>query len=613
MKQNDKQIYSLRIDSLRELMSKHGIDAYVVLSDDFHGSEYVGAFFRCREFISGFDGSAGSLVVTEDEACIWTDGRYFLQAETQLSGTGIKLMKINEPEVPKIAEYLNSVLMDGQCLGFDGRTVRGTFMKELKNSFNAAGKDIMFETDLDLVGIIWKDRPKFPAEDIWELGEKYAGKSRIKKLSEVRQVMSSAGVGHHIISSLDDIAWLLNLRGSDIENSPVFMAYLLIEEKKAVLYAEMSAISAALRGSLEDDGVIIRPYRQLYHDLRLLDAGTALMLDTGAVNTALLDALPDGVKIIDVANPSQLMKAVKNPVEIENERAAHIKDGVAVTKIICRLKQLAENELRSLTELDVAADLEDLRRNYKSYIGPSFTPIVASGAHAAIVHYAPAEETNMPIEADNFLLMDTGGHYLEGTTDITRTIAIGRITDEQKRNYTAVLKGNLNLADAYFKYGATGVNLDYLARVPLWKLGLDYNHGTGHGVGYLLNVHEGPNNIRLKAAEGIAAAKFEEGMITSDEPGVYLEGQYGVRLENLLLCRRAEKSENGQFMKFETLTQVPFDRDAVIAEDMSDKELELLNIYHRNVYSQLAEYMTEDERLWLKAATGAIKKRQDSD
>ena len=603
----DKTIYRNRLSALRRLMADKGIDAYLIVSDDDHASEYVGDYFKCREFLSGFDGSAGSLVITQTEAGLWTDGRYFLQAREQLGGTGITLQKMGEPDVPAIPAYLASVLQDGQCLGYDGRTIRAGYAAEIEAAL--AGKQIRYVQTEDLVGQIWKDRPPFPEHPVWILPDSYVGRSRAEKLAMVRKQMEQAGAERYLLASLDDIAWLYNIRGNDIAYNPVVLSYTIIEQEQAILYGTLSAFSDEVRKQLEADSILLRPYLQVYEDLKILPAESSVMLDPSTSNVALLSCIPEGVKVIRQTNPTTLFKAVKTPEEMENERKAHVQDGVAVTKLIYWLKQMQDSqELKEgkITEQVVRKKLEALRKEREGYLDQSFAPIIAAGAHGAIVHYEPTEATDIPLVEHSFVLMDTGGQYWQGTTDITRTVSIGTLTDTQKAHYTAVLRGNLNLGAARFKHGCTGMNLDVLARTPLWELGLDYNHGTGHGVGYLLNVHEDPNAIRFKEAGGKAGAVLEEGMITSNEPGLYLEGQYGIRVENLVLCKKAEQTEYGQFMEFETLTVVPHDRAAILPEQMSKRELALLNAYHKTVYETISPYLTEEERKWLKEETREI-------
>lgn len=595
-----------RIKKLREKMEGEGVTAYLIVSDDFHGSEYVCDYFKCREYLSGFTGSAGTMVVTGTEAKLWTDGRYFLQAKEQLKGTGVELMKMGEKGVPTVQEYLADILKEGDSLGYDGRTIRAGYANTIKSALK--DNKIVYKENIDLVGEIWEDRPEFPKASVWELKNKYTGKTRKQKLEFLRNEMKRVGADVILLTALDDIAWLYNLRGNDIPYNPVALSYTIVYQDRAVLYRDIETIEEEIIKELKKDGVEVRPYFQVYEDIETLKKVTLLM-DEKTVNVSLQDKIPSDISVVKQMSPTTLAKAKKNDVEIENLRRAHLIDGVAVTKLICWLKKKHEDgRIHEITELDVCKKLESLRRRSQGYLQQSFAPIVATGEHGAIVHYEPTKETNVPLQENTFLLMDTGGHYLYGTTDITRTIALGELTREQKEHYTAVLRGHMNLAAARFPYGCTGANLDCLARGPLWQMGLDYRHGTGHGVGYLLNVHEGPNGIRLKEADGSMGTVLEEGMITSDEPGLYMEGEYGIRIENLLLCRNSKQTEYGQFMNFEILTMVPFERDAILPEKMTDEELYLLNWYHAVVNEKLEPYLTTREKTWLERQTRSIKK-----
>lgn len=639
----DKTVVRGRLAALRGKMKEYGINYYMIVSDDFHASEYVGDYFKCREYISGFDGSAGTLVISQAEAGLWTDGRYFLQAAEQLADTQIDLYKMGEPGVPTIPEYLREKVQERQCIGFDGRTVGASYAEELSQAVE--GRHVRFVEDKDLVGEIWPDRPKFPAGRIWALEDQYTGQARKEKLHIVREKIRNHKADVLLLAGLDDIAWLCNIRGEDIDYNPIPMAYMLVaasgrirheasaldrasnassmearaeesrtgstdepfDQEKAVLYAAPEAFPPELAKALAGDGVEIRPYLQIYDDLPQLPAGTRLMLDRSNVNSTLVQLIPEKVTPVDAPNPTRDLKAAKNPTEMGNERLAHIQDGVAVTKLLYWLKQLQGSEAYrngEVTEMDVAEKLLQLRQKRPGFVEQSFAPIIASGEHGAIVHYEATPETNIPLKDNTFLLMDTGGHYLRGTTDITRTAAMGELTQEMKTDYTAVLRGNLNLAAAVFRHGTTGRDLDSIAREPIWELGLDYNHGTGHGVGYLMNVHEGPQRISLHAAG--ESAPFEEGMLTSDEPGVYLEGKFGIRLENLMLCHVQKETSYGQFMGFETITLAPFERCAILPEQMSDRERALLNAYHKKVYDTLAPWLTKEEAEWLRAETAAF-------
>nr|WP_303218674.1 aminopeptidase P family protein [uncultured Blautia sp.] len=591
-----------KLNALRILMKEKKIDAYLVPTDDFHGSEYVGDYFKCRKYITGFTGSAGTAIITQDMAGLWTDGRYFIQAADQLRDTTIELFKSGEPGVPTVHQFLNDKLEEGMCLGFDGRTVSAREAEELQELLQK--KHITFSVNDDLIGEIWEDRPVLSCEPVMELDIRWTGKSRADKIAEIREQMKAKEADTFILTSLDDIAWLLNIRGNDIHCCPVVLSYLVMMENELRLYANAAAFSEEIRSNLEADGVKIYPYDDVYSYVQSISSDKKVLLSRANVNSRLVSNIPSEVTILDEPNLTLLPKAVKNKTEMENERIAHIKDGIAVTKFIHWLKK---NVTRTtITELSAAEKLYQFRSEQEHFLGDSFDPIIAYGTHAAIVHYSATEATDIPLEARGMVLADTGGHYLEGTTDITRTIVLGPVTAKEKKFFTAVLRGNLNLAAAKFKYGCTGLNLDYLARGPLWELGEDYNHGTGHGVGYLLNVHEGPNSFRWKNLPGNPAPVLEEGMITSDEPGYYLENEFGIRHENLVLCKKAEKTSFGQFMCFEPLTMVPFDLEGINPEEMTERERKLLNDYHQKVYTTISPYLDEEEKEWLKQATREI-------
>ena len=585
---------------LRGRMQEESVDAYLIMTDDFHGSEYVGDYFKSREYISGFTGSAGTLLVRKDCAGLWTDGRYFLQAETQLAGSGITLFRSGQPGVPDLEDYLAEQLADGQTLGFDGRCVMAGYARKLRERLEQKG--VRIRNDLDLVGDIWPDRPALPKEPVWPLAERYAGIGVKDKLAEVRQILHKKKADWFLLASLEDICWLLNVRGNDVACTPVVLSYLMMSRDQVFWYVQREAVPEPVQADLQEAGVVLREYGQIYEDVSRLPGGVRLLCDENHVNDALISRIAPDVVVVDGENPTLLLKAVKNPVEVANEKAAHIKDGIAVTRFIYWLKTRVGRE--EITEMNAASRLEMFRREQEDYLEPSFYPILAYGPHGAIVHYSADETSDVPLEPEGFLLADTGGHYMEGTTDITRTIALGPLTEEQKEMYTTVLKAHIRLADAVFLQGAAGVSLDVLARTPLWERGLDYNHGTGHGVGYLLSVHEGPNSFRFRpsAVRG-GDHVMKEGMITSDEPGIYLEGKFGVRLENLLVCAAKQTNSYGTFLGFEPLTMVPFDRDAILWDALSEKELRWLAAYHQKVYESLAPHLLEEERQWLRETT----------
>ena len=592
-----------RIAALRALMKKKGIDAYMIPTDDYHASEYVGEYFKCRQYMTGFTGSAGTAVITQDMAGMWTDARYFIQAERQMEGSGVVLYRMREPGVPTVHEFLAQTLKKGQRLGFDGRCVGASEAEELENLLSAQGVSITCEEDL--VGEIWTDRPALSAEPAWDLDVKWAGESREDKLARIRKDMKEAGADLFLLTKLEDIAWLLNIRGGDIHTVPVVLAYLMMSEQEVRLYANEADFSEGLKEMLAKAGVALYPYNQVYTDAAAIESQKTVLVDKGKANYRLVKSIPASANVLDRANLTLLPKAIKNPTEVANERVAHIKDGVAVTKFMYWLKKNVGK--MKITECSAADYLNNLRKEQEHFVDNSFDPIVSYGEHAAMNHYSPTPETDVEVEPHGFLLADTGGHYLEGSTDITRTFAMGEITQDERDHFTAVLRGHLNLANAKFLYGCTGINLDYLARQPLWERGEDFKHGTGHGVGYCLSVHESPNGIRWRRLpDRNEDAVLEEGMITSNEPGYYVEGAYGIRHENLVVCKKAEQNEYGQFMCFENLTMVPFDLDAIDPEQMTKKERELLNTYHRQVYETIAPYLNEEEKSWLKEATREI-------
>jgi Xaa-Pro aminopeptidase len=592
-----------RIEQLRKVIKDKRITAYMVPTNDFHGSEYVGDYFKTRKYITGFTGSAGTAVITATEARLWTDGRYFIQAAAELEGTNVELMKIGVDGVPTVKEYLESILGSGDVLGFDGRCVDYGYAKELEETF--CSKDVKVSYAEDLIDEIWEDRPELSKEPVMILDTKYCGKAASEKLAQIREYMAERGADIYILTSLDDIAWLFNIRGADVACNPVVLSYAIVEQTKADLYGSKEAFSAAIKGELAKDGVLVKPYNDIYEEVKNIPSDKTVYIDGTKANYAIVKNIPEGVNVIYDTNLTLLPKAIKNPVEVENERIAHIKDGVAVTKFMYWLKKNIGNI--DITEISAAEYLEALREQGENYMGPSFEPIVAYGANAAMCHYSASEESNATLKPEGLVLFDTGGQYLEGTTDITRTIALGPCTDEEKKCYTAVLKGHLALAAAKFAYGTRGVNLDYLARGPLWEMGLDYNHGTGHGVGYYLNVHEGPNSFRWKIINGITdSAVLEEGMITSNEPGYYEEGKFGIRTENMVVCVLHKETAYGRFLKLENLTMVPMDLEAIDFGMMTAEDRARLNEYHKDVYEKIAPYMNEEELAWLKEATREI-------
>lgn len=592
-----------RLERLRQEMAKRNIAIYVVPTSDFHDSEYVGDHFKAREYVTGFTGSAGTAVITMTEAGLWTDGRYFVQAAKQLEGTTVTLYRMGEEGVPTVNEYLEKTLQEGETLGFDGRVISGFWGQELEEIVSE--KNGTLQVEEDLVDLIWEDRPTMPQEPVWILKEQYSGRSTGDKLADIRKVMEEKKADIHLISSLYDICWILNIRGNDISYVPVVLSCLALTKENCIWFVQEQVITEEIRAYLEDHHITTMPYESFYDYLRNIRANETVLMDREVANYRICNSLPKSVKVIDERDLSVLMRAIKNQTEVQNTRNAHIKDAVAMCRFMYWLKSNVGKI--PMTEISVADHLEELRRQQDGFIELSFETICGYADHGAIVHYVATEETDVELKPQGLLLVDSGGHYLEGTTDITRTFALGEVTEEMKADFTRVCRANMNLANARFLYGCTGVNLDILAREPLWEAGLDYKHGTGHGVGYILNVHEGPNSFRWRNGAGRnAAAVLEEGMITTDEPGIYREGQYGIRTENELICKKAEKNEYGQFMCFENITYVPIDLDALAPEQMAEKERRYLNEYHAKVYEVIAPLLEEEEAKWLKEYTRAI-------
>ena len=606
MKQNGESrdegaVIRSRVEALRGLMLEKGISMVVIPTEDYHGSEYVDAHFCTRKYITGFSGSAGTAVISREEACLWTDGRYFIQAAAELRGTGIILQKMEEEGVPTIWEYVERHLEEGGCLAFDGRVVSAVDGEKYAKIVEK--KQARLHTSEDLVGQLWKDRPSFPVHPAWILEERYAGRSAKEKLADVRAEMKKAGANLHLLSDLCDIAWILNIRGNDIPHVPVVMSYLLMGENWCTWYADMGVLGEEVQAYLKEQQVQVRPYEEVYQTLGDLPPYNRILLDKKSVNYSLLNSILDEYQIVDQVNPEQRMKAIKNPVELENIRKAHVQDAAAVIHFIRWVKEHVGKE--TITELSASEYLAGCRRCQPGFLDLSFETIAAYGPNAAMMHYQPGEKSNAELKPEGLLLVDSGGHYREGSTDITRTIVLGSLTDEEKQMYTSVCIGNLALANARFLHGCSGLNLDILCRAPLWKQGIDYKCGTGHGNGYLLNVHEGPNGFRWRMRKD-SATVLEEGMVTTDEPGVYMEGRYGIRIENELVCVKDSKNEYGQFMRFENITYVPIDLDAILPEMMSKEDRENLNNYHRMVYETMAPCLDEEDRLWLKENTREI-------
>lgn len=592
-----------RIEKIRDLMKEKNIYAYIVPSSDYHQSEYVGDYFKAREFMSGFTGSAGTLIVSMDEVGLWTDGRYFIQAEQELKHSGIKLFKMGEEGVPTIEEYLLEKLPKNSTLGFDGRVMS---VKEGQNLANKlVFKGINIEYKYDLVNDIWQDRCSLPTEKAFLLDIEYSGESFSHKLSRIRQAMKEKKATTHILASLDDIAWLFNIRGRDVKSNPVVLSYAVICTNSVYLFIDKNKIDEDIKHELSKENVQIKGYDEVYEFIKNIGENEVVLIDTSKVNYAIYNNIPSNVQKIEERNPSILFKSIKNEIELKNIRNSHIKDGVAFTKFMYWLK----NNIGKIdiTEISATQKLEDLRREQDKFIEPSFSTIAAYKDHAAMMHYSATEESNYKLEPRDLFLVDSGGQYFDGTTDITRTIALGPIHEKIRRDFTNVVRGMIRLSKAKFLYGCRGYNLDILARGPLWEEGIDYKCGTGHGIGFLLNVHEGPNGFRWKVREGIDdTCILEEGMVTTNEPGVYVENSHGIRIENEIVVRKAEKNEYGQFMDFEVITFAPIDLDAIDESLLLKDERVYLNNYHKQVYDKIAPYLNEEEKQWLKIYTREI-------
>ncbi|MEE3392540.1 MAG: aminopeptidase P family protein [Lachnospiraceae bacterium] len=621
-------LVSEKLAMLRKYMKKQGIDAYYVTTCDYHCSEYTGGYFKTREYLSGFTGSRGDLIVTDTDAYLWTDGRYFIQAAEELEGSGIVLMKEREENVPTTYEFIEQKACKGYTVGLDAKCVPADFCFVLKKLLKK--KKAILKTNADLASRVWfadyVNRPEMVTNPVYSLSTEYTGESRSEKLKRVRKKMKEYGADLHIIASLDDIAWITNLRGTDIPCNPVFLSFLAIRDDSCVLFADPECFDSRTIEYLQADGVSVLPYEKIY-DLLKMDRYSRVLLDMKRVNGAIVEAVPDKKKIINYPNPSVLMKAVKNETEQANEKQAHISDGIAITKLIYWLKVrcttadgvLKDENGNEVTEIRVAEKLEELRSGIEDYKGPSFDTIAGFGPHGAIVHYEADPKTNAVIKADDFLLLDMGGQYLRGTTDITRTVFTGnhRGSDgallpgnsaeadkERKTWYTTVLKGHLALQNAVFKKGTSGAALDMLARRPIWEMGADFNHGTGHGVGYFLNVHEEPNRISYHVSRNPGDnPDFVPGMITSDEPGIYLEGKFGIRIENLTLCEERHKNEFGEFYGLTPLTLVPYERDAIEPSLLNDLEKEEFRKYNVLVYDVIGPHLEPEEKDWLYKVT----------
>lgn len=586
-----------RIAALRAHIAQEQIQAFIIPSTDPHLSEYVAPHWQSREWISGFTGSAGTVVVTAKDAGLWTDSRYFLQAARQLEGTCITLYKEMLPETPNIPEFLSAHLQEGDCVGIDGKMFSAEEVEHLQKELKKSG--IRIKSIADPMQLLWTDRPAMPLAPAFVYDTKYAGMSFTEKLPAVRQAMEAAGADSLLLSALDEIAWLLNIRGNDVHCNPVVVSYLLIEKDNVNYFVQPQKVTPELAEYFSANGISVHPYEEIGDYLNSFNAHSILM-NPAKTNYAIYSAIRPGCLIINGASPVALLKAIRNKQEIAGIHAAMQRDGVALVKFLKWLDEAVPAGKE--TEISVDKKLHTFRAAQPLYMGESFDTIAGYKEHGAIVHYEATPETDVTLKPEGFLLLDSGAQYLDGTTDITRTIALGPLTEEEKTDYTLILKGHIALAMAVFPEGTRGAQLDVLARMPIWKERMNYLHGTGHGVGHFLNVHEGPQSIRMN--ENPVA--LQPGMVTSNEPGVYKAGSHGIRTENLVLTVPAGEGMFGKYLKFETLTLCPICRKGIIKELLTAEEIGWLNDYHRTVYEKLSPDLNNDEKEWLKEACKAV-------
>jgi len=585
-----------RIEKLRNEMRERGIEAYIVPSSDPHQSEYVAEHYTARTFITGFTGSAGTAIITLKEAGLWTDGRYFIQAENQLRDSSVTLFRMGETGVPTVEAFLKQNINKGAKIAFDGKVISVEYLRSLKKTLESS--EFSFEVNEDLIDIIWKDRPERPCTQVVLHDVVYAGESRESKLTKVAQEMKTMGADYYVISGLDDIAWLLNIRARDVKCNPLTIAYAVVSEKKYYLFIDDRKINSVVREELEKANIEIMPYDSIGEFLQAIKVGT-ILLDAARTSTWIYSAI--SIKIIEAMDVTTRFKAIKNDIQIENTRNAMVRDGVAMVKFISWLKKTIKT--RNITEIEASDKIEQIRSAGENFYDLSFASISAYRANASMPHYSATEKDQATIVQESLYLLDSGAQYLDGTTDITRTLAVGPLTDEEKTDFTLVLRGMINLTLQRFLYGTTGSNLDIIARIPLWNAGMDFKHGTGHGVGFFLNVHEGPH--RISTIPNVI--KLEKGMVVSNEPGVYKAGKHGIRIENLVVVQEDEKTlYGGQFMKFETLTLCPIDLEAIDISLLTHEEKTWLNNYHITVFEKLSTYLKGEELEYLKQATRRI-------
>ena len=590
-----------KLEAIRSKMKEYGIDAYIIPITDPHLGEYIPEHWRIIKWLTGFTGSAANVVISEDFAGLWTDSRYFIQAGKQLQDSGFELMKLKIPHTPEYIEWIINNLEKGSLVATDGRIMPSGIIEMMKKAFVRIG--INLDTGHDLVSDIWEDRPAMPVAEAFEHPLRYAGKSRTEKIEAVRKQMLIMGADYHLLTSLDDIAWLFNIRGGDVKFSPLFTSFSLIKPGEILLFAKHEQVPEYLKQKLEKDGIILLPYENIYIELQRLKEGKSIIITPGTTSASLFSSIPANVDIIEEISIPTRLKAVKNDVEIENIRQVLIKDGLALSKFFFWLEN-SVGKVR-ITELSAADKLLEFRMEQKDCTGPSFATIAGYNEHGALPHYCATPETDVELKPEGIFLLDSGGQYYGGTTDITRTICLGQATKQQKIDFTLALKGTISLAMVKFPLGTKGYQIEMIARKALWDHGMNYGHGTGHGVGYFLNVHEGPQTIGT-GASGDMKTIIEPGMLLSDEPAIYREGEYGFRTENLILCAGDEETEFGKFLKFETVSLCYIDTSLIAEELMTQEEIKWLNDYHHLVYIILSQMLPEDIKLWLKGKTEAI-------
>jgi Xaa-Pro aminopeptidase len=595
-------VYKNRIEQLQKLLKENGVDFYIVPTSDFHSSEYVNGYFKMREFLSGFTGSAGTLIVSATKAGLWTDGRYFVQAANELNGSGIVLYKMAEENVPTVTEYLEKNVKDGQTIGFDGRVVEASLGNKLEEIFHDKNVNIKYEKDI--ADILWKDRPALPSSKLWVVSDENCGMTVSEKLSKVRESMHKEGASHLLISKLDDIMWLYNIRANDVTCNPVALSYTFISMNESIIFVQKNALTDETLAHFKANNVTAMDYEEVVGYLKACTLNGKVWCDKNNISYMLYKLMANRTKLVTKNNPTEILKAVKTDRELENLRKAYLKDSVVLTKFLFWMKENAGKI--DMDELGVANKLDSMRAEIPEFLDLSFETISAYKSNAAMAHYSATPEHSDRIEAEGFYLVDSGGQYTGGTTDVTRTIALGAVTDEMKMHFTKVVCSMLRLADVKFLHGCTGRNLDIIARQPLWDCGIDYKHGTGHGIGYILNVHEGPHSIRWQYKPGNSETVLEAGMIVSDEPGVYIAGSHGIRTENIIEIINEHKNEFGQFMGFRHLTYVPIDLDAIDTKYMEPSDVNRLNAYHSMVFEKLSPYFEGKELEKLKKSTQQV-------